>query len=45
MTVLKTKKEEQMISLGNDIEYKDMLYLNEDHLKSSSFSSMSLVRE
>ena len=45
MTVLKTKKEEQMISLGNDIEYKDMLYLNEDRLKSSSFSSMSLVRE
>ena len=44
MTVLKTKKEEQMISLENDIEYKEMLYLNEDHLKSSSFSSLSLVR-
>ncbi|MGC2383139.1 MAG: Lrp/AsnC ligand binding domain-containing protein, partial [Nitrososphaeraceae archaeon] len=44
MTVLKTKKEEQMISLENDSEYKDMLYLNEDHLKSSSFSSLSLVR-
>ena len=25
MTVLKTRKEEQMISLGNDIEYKKML--------------------
>ena len=44
MTVLKTDKEEQMVSLENDIEYKDMLYLNEDHLKSSSFSSLSLVR-
>ena len=44
MTVLKTKKEEQMISLENDIEYKEMLYLNEDHLKSSSFSNLSLVR-
>jgi Lrp/AsnC family transcriptional regulator for asnA, asnC and gidA len=27
MTVLKTKKEEQMISLDSDIEYKKMLYL------------------
>ena len=44
MTGLKTKKEEeQIISLENDIEYKDMLYLNEDHLKSSSFSSLSFV--
>ena len=27
MTVLKTDKEEQMVSLENDIEYKDMLSL------------------
>jgi Lrp/AsnC family transcriptional regulator, regulator for asnA, asnC and gidA len=27
MTVLKTRKEEQMISLENDIEYKKMLSL------------------
>ena len=31
-----------MISLENDIEYKDMLYLNEGHLKSSSFSTCPL---
>jgi DNA-binding Lrp family transcriptional regulator len=45
ITVLKTKKEEQTVSLEKDIEYKDMLYLNEDHLKSSSFSNLSLIRE
>lgn len=44
MTVLKTKKEEQMTSLRKDIEYNEMLYLNEDHLR-SSFSNLSLVRK
>ena len=44
MIVQKTKKEEQMISLENDIGYKDMLYVNEDYLKSSSFSSLSIIR-
>lgn len=43
MIVLKTEKEEQMISLENDFAYKDMLYLNENQIKSSSFSSMSLI--
>jgi DNA-binding Lrp family transcriptional regulator len=44
MIVLKTKKEEQMIPLENDIEYKYMLDLNENQIKSSSFSSMSLIK-
>jgi DNA-binding Lrp family transcriptional regulator len=44
MIVLKTKKEEQMISLEKDIEYKEMLYLNDDD-RLRSFSNLSLIGE
>ncbi|HEY7081909.1 MAG TPA: Lrp/AsnC family transcriptional regulator [Nitrososphaeraceae archaeon] len=44
MTVLKTKKEEQMISLKKDIEYKEISSLN-DYDRLRSFSNLSLIRE
>ena len=44
MTVLKTKREEPMISLEKDIEYKERLYLNgDDRLR--PFSNLSFIRE